>query len=802
MRWLFSFLVCLSSTVGFAQSSNYTVADPGDQFYQAEQFSKALLWYSAAVARDSTDWRSTLMIGESLRKLFKYEAALPYYRRVYKNAARRFPEAEFYYALTLKQLKRCQEALPLFERIISAYEDTTPLVKQARIEQQGCYELTYDFVDTSTTVLKQLPYPINTSAHDFAAVPYQNDSNLVLTSGRWRAPAKKIDYRYGENYTNLILVDRRKGQWREMNRELARLNTNEHDGPGCFNNTRTQFYFTRCSDNYCHIYLSELHEGKWKKPVKLKSPVNASQSNNKHPALSARDDTLFFSSDRAGGYGGTDLWMCVKDQDGEWGNAINLGETINTSSDEISPFYYGLEDLFFYASRGIGGGGMDIYGISHFVERRALQFPIRLPYPFNSVRDDGFLAIGRKQCFLASNRTGDFDIYQFTSDTTIALATQLLGAPPLSTNLQDVPLTIPSDRVLKLEIPIHDQANDIVVVHSGPEERLANGSSRFILNSDVSDIALKKLQKPLDTQKANLLSSDTSSTNAVSYGTGNTSLATLSTDVIPNTRKGEVMGSLFRSDAQEQVPLARTEVHLLDSAGQVVKITTTNELGRFHFVNLNSQIDYSIALTNQGTSSSAEYSVQDLVVKEYGESVTTVPYEVLYFDFNQSALRPEAQQALKDLADYFQQNPQTAIEINAYADSLGNDAYNLLLSQQRGESVFNFLLGQGVDPSALVINAQGISTSLSSSNSFVSQQLNRRVEIQLIGKNVNYYPRAETRILRPNVDLSQLYQLEGLNSKDLERLNGWEVKRATPLKPLRIPVLENPALEQFFFHVN
>ena len=794
-------LSLLGSVTTLAQSSNIPFASPGDQFYRADQFTKARLWYSAAVARDSADWHSAFMLGESLRQLFRYSEALAWYRRVYERVPNRFPAAEFYYALMLKQQQRCPEALPRFEHFIRTHRDTHPLVGLAHIEQQGCYQMTLGAPDTSAIRLERLPSPLNTVAHDFAAMPYRHDSSLVLTSGRRHSPGRSIDYRFGENYTNLIVMERGEGQWKERKSDAARWNTPEHDGPGCFSADRMQFYFTRCQDDYCRIYVSERRKKKWSPPRALSEAVNAPHSNSKHPTLSARGDTLYFASDRAGGYGGTDLWWCLRDSSG-WQAAQNLGESVNTLADEIAPFYYPPEDLFFFASPGLGGaGGMDLYGISRFVERPASWLPRLLLAPFNSRYDDIFLVVGHRAGFLASNRTGNFDVYRFAPDTLRTLAEQVFGAsfspsnqPPLSATL--------ADKVLWYDGPIPSVSNDIMIVRSVPEERLANGSSRFILNSNVNDIALRQLRdQPTKSSSASSLPQPRSG-SGLPPSADSTTLVSFSTDFIPAARWGEVTGSLYHQAGQQRIPTARAGVHLLNGTGEVVKITTTNEIGQFRFVNLNPQGNYAVALADRTARADTTLRVEDLVVREYGEDITTVPYETLYFDFNQPVLRPEAQQSLSDLADYFRQHPRTAIEINAFADSLGNDAYNLQLSQQRGESVFRYLLEQGVDPAALVINAQGISTSLSSTNSFVSQQLNRRVEIQLISRDVPYYPRAEIRILRPNVSANQLYQSVGLRYEELKQLNGWRSEQIVPLKPLRVPVLESPVLDQFFFDVN
>ena len=794
MRRLFLLLIWWCSGIAWAQAPFPESAASGDDFYQAEQYSKALVWFSAAVARDSTDAQSMWMAAESLRHLFRYPEAREMYRRVYQGASRQYPQAEYYYALMLQQTQQCEKALPLLDHFISAIDTTHPLAQDARRARQGCYESDLETTG-SALALSPLPAPLNSPAQDYAVAPYQHDSSLVITSGRWQTSHRRIDYRYGENRANLFLWERTKEKWKPQRRPPHRWNTNDHDGPGCFNEDNTEFYFTRCQDNYCRIYVSEQRGGKWQSPTVLNASVNAPRSNSKHPALSSGGDTLYFASDRPGGYGGTDLWRCVKDSASGWRGAHNLGEAINTPADEISPYYYAPEDLLVFASRGYGGGGMDLYGIASYRAAPTPPVPERLPAPFNTPQDDCFLVMGHRRGFLSSNRSGHFDVYAFTPDTATTLTEQLFQNSFLSPG-EHPSAGLMSDRVLPVNVSLPPPSEDIMVVYSVGEERLSNGSSRFILNSDVNAIALRQLQEQRARRSATAAGESVRPSR-----TDRTSLIEIRTDFIPTRLKGEVTGTLLLDTNEQRLPSARARVLLLNSAGKLMKITSTNEQGRFHFVNLAPADRYTIALATP-PDPQATYHVEQLDVREYGEEVTTTAYETLYFDFNQSALRPEARESLKDLAAYYRKHPQTAIELNAYADSLGNEEYNQQLSQQRGESVFNYLLEQGVDRSYLVINAQGVSTSQSATNSLVSQQLNRRVEIQLIGEDVDYYQRAETRILRPNVSLDQLLNVEGIERDELQRLNGRPVDQSTPLKPLRVPVLDTPAMDQFFFDIN
>lgn len=149
-----------------------------------------------------------------------------------------------------------------------------------------------------------------------------------------------------------------------------------------------------------------------------------------HPVFFNAGKSLLFSSDRAGGYGGMDLYICHwQDSTSSWGDPINMGPEVNTDGDEIFPRIVG--DALFFASNGLEGyGGYDIYRISF---GRNLVMPGTLfhyPYPVNTVYNDfGIFFDGKDGYFISDRRgaEGKDDIYSFDATVSPLSSSSVVG---------------------------------------------------------------------------------------------------------------------------------------------------------------------------------------------------------------------------------------------------------------------------------------------------------------------------------------------------------------------------------------
>lgn len=162
------------------------------------------------------------------------------------------------------------------------------------------------------------------------------------------------------------------------------------------------------------LWYSTYEKDKWSQPEKFGKEINISKY-QRHACFTPNGKTMYFSSDSETGKGGYDIYMS-KLENGAWGEATNMGDVINTTGNEDSPFISNDGKTLYFASTGHEGmGGYDMF--SSQMKDGAWTEPINLGTPVNSPADDIYLKIENEtQIYLSSNRKGGFgkmDIYEF-----------------------------------------------------------------------------------------------------------------------------------------------------------------------------------------------------------------------------------------------------------------------------------------------------------------------------------------------------------------------------------------------------
>ena len=201
---------------------------------------------------------------------------------------------------------------------------------------------------------------INSQVEDYGP-SYNDDSQQLIFSSKRKT--RGIHNVVDED----LYVAKREGEsWLDAVPLPKPINSPYNEGSACLSKDGTTMYFSRCECPTCHgncdLFVSHFKNGQWTVPQSLGMAVN-SVGWDSQPTLSRTEDTLYFASDRIGGFGLSDIWFTFKLKNGQWAKAQNMGPVINTRESEVSPFYHPLYNVLYFSSRGqlLNFGDFDIY---------------------------------------------------------------------------------------------------------------------------------------------------------------------------------------------------------------------------------------------------------------------------------------------------------------------------------------------------------------------------------------------------------------------------------------------------------
>ncbi|MCZ2140606.1 MAG: hypothetical protein LC096_04365, partial [Bacteroidia bacterium] len=207
-------------------------------------------------------------------------------------------------------------------------------------------------------------------------------------------------------------------------------NTNLPDGGAKLSADGNYLFYTRCDmrspdgirGGGCDIVFSYRQKDTWSEPQYFGYTINTTAYEGQ-PCLSADNNTLYFVSNREGGYGGYDIWMS-KFENKRWTEPVNLGPDINTPKDETSPFIHPDNETLYFASNGHPGLGQTDLFVSRKNKNGVWSKPLNLGAPINSEGFEGSIIVSAKgkKGYLASDRAdskGGLDIYTFDTYSAI-----------------------------------------------------------------------------------------------------------------------------------------------------------------------------------------------------------------------------------------------------------------------------------------------------------------------------------------------------------------------------------------------
>ncbi len=295
----------------------------------------------------------------------------------------------------------------------SEQKELGPVIQKKLEECDVAREL---IANPQRVLIENLGDRINTQFPEYAPVINADESVLLFTSSRDITVGGGIDpfdlYYYEDIYMSRFSNE----AWIDALHPERPLNTEYHDATVWLSPDGQELIMYR-GDNGGDLYESVMNGNQWTEPKRLPSPVN-SKYHEPNASYSLDHNTLYFVSDRPGGYGGHDIYYCTRTRKGNWNEPVNIGKPINTEFDETGIFIHPDGKTMYFSSQGKGSmGGYDLFKTT--LENGKWTQPVNLGYPINTADDDVFLSItgsGRFGYYASfkPDGFGEKDIYKLT----------------------------------------------------------------------------------------------------------------------------------------------------------------------------------------------------------------------------------------------------------------------------------------------------------------------------------------------------------------------------------------------------
>lgn len=420
MRFALTILVTLSFCLLHAQQYNpEKINKKATRLYQDamlqandDNLKASIQLLEAAVKIDRQYMDAWLSIAGMNGQLKNYAEAVRNYEIAMSIDSIYFRDYNLPYAINLAGTGDFEKALAAVNRFLGSPNLNETSIKAGNYRKR-CFEFAvrYKKENAGSYVFepKNLGDSVNTAASEYWPTISIDGKKLVFT--------RLIDHINEDFYE----TGRRDTSWTLARPLRGFVNTNANEAAQTISQDGRMLIFTGCnyreSFGSCDLYLSYLTPDGWGAPENLGDSVNT-EFWESGPSLSPDKRDLYFSSNRSGGYGGSDIYVSHYLANGQWSAPENLGPEINTAGDEYCPFIHAdNQTLYFSSNAHEGYGGSDLYVVRKLPSGK-WSAARNLGYPINTIEDEGNLVVSSDGtvAYYASNRSdsrGGLDLYTF-----------------------------------------------------------------------------------------------------------------------------------------------------------------------------------------------------------------------------------------------------------------------------------------------------------------------------------------------------------------------------------------------------
>jgi outer membrane protein OmpA-like peptidoglycan-associated protein/tetratricopeptide (TPR) repeat protein len=640
--------------------------------------------YILAAEADPENLKANFEAGHYRLRTIGKDLAVQYFLRVYERDPNYVFDLEYYIGYSYQHGLQFDKAIEYYNKYIDKINKRpnyqgkrTPL----DVVERAIYECENGKVyiqHPHNYAITNLGSAINSEYDDYAPVLNEDETELIFTSRRKDGNSNQDVDEDNKPFEEVFISYKKDGKWAPAV-NLEGVNSPYHESTAALSGDGNTLFLYK-DENRGDFYISEKQpNGKWSAPKPLPGLVNSSYEENSL-TISRDEKTIYFSSNRPGGFGGLDIYKATVDGKGEWTNIKNLGPEVNTEYDEDGPFIDHDGQTLYYSSKGRAGmGGYDIYRTGYNASTDKWTEPENIGYPINTPDNDIFiyLSADNKRGYYASVREdaiGYDDIYMIN----------LVEMPPIASNTPE-PVKEPE--------PVTEEPKTDPVKEPLKEP-------------------IKEPVKPVEKPKA-----QTYPTKYI-------------VSVIDATSKQPLESNVKLQGARDNVV-----VGAVSKGGGVFEFTVNAQAKKDYRLTVESEgymfINETLSLPG---SSEKENTINRVVNMRKLETGVVSILRNLYFDFDKWTFKQESYNELNKLERMMLQNPNMKVEIAGHTDVVGTKNYNLFLSRKRAEAVKDFLTKKGIDSRRISIVGYGATKPLASNDDEKEgREINRRVEFKVTG---------------------------------------------------------------------
>ncbi len=479
--------------------------------------------------------------------------------------------------------------------------------------------------------------------------------------------------------------------------------------------------------------------GKWKVPEHI-NVVN-STFDDKMPAISPDGRVLVFSSNRPGGFGGFDLWVSYRDLDlNTWSEPVNLGEKINTASNEIMPYYHydGLS-IFFSSDRGNENFKFSFYAANFlhadfmvqtlentkkeekrfYSSKNPLDFQevFKLGRPFNSEADDEGISLSHDGMWVyySSNRLGgmgQFDVYRSILPEELRRYYPILFHGLVMDGSEDVMIGLDSTLKIYNEKGV---VKTITSKRSGGELRAVNAENfRTMLSTgslyrvEISSPGFEPTEVKLDlrgnveTNKSKYIKVALQPVKPIPKESETVDVTKKEPPSTDQNKPKELYIIVKDYKTKKQIDTATVTLFTEDKKDGVVleKKKTKYVLGAFpskDFEVLTKTPGYQDTTLTISVNDAKFKKDEDIVIYTRRlKDIAKIYNTILFFKFNEHKVEESHKEQMAPLIAHLKNNTKDVIEIAGHTDNVASKQFNTYLSQKRAEEIKKYLVEQGI----------------------------------------------------------------------------------------------------------